>query len=202
MEYLDDDGNRRRHNLNFLCDDADTNAADFHFVLTVWVDCFRLFFLNQRFDRIDVWSDGGPHHFKTRFCQFMWHVLSRCKFASKRITHHFFAAYHGHSLADAHAAAVKRTLRSAYHTSELERISRLPTATWGPASAADLAALLHEANANTSVKVYPDIDRNGEQKPNVRAIPGIKSYHCFEYFQGECRAFVHTGDAQSTPFTF
>jgi hypothetical protein len=202
LEYLDESGARIRRNLNFLCDDHDTNDADFYFVLTVWVDLFQSEHLNERFDRIDIWSDGGPHHFKTRFCQFMWHVLSRTRFDQKPIRHHFFASYHGHSLADAHAAAVKRTLRSAYSISELQRITRQATAGWGPASAADLAALLPDACSNTQVKVYPDIDRNWEHKDDVRAIPAIKSYHCFEYQGGQCQAFECTGDANSVSFTF
>ena len=202
LEYLDEFGSRVRRNLNFICDDYATNDADFYFVLTVWVDLFQSEQLNDHFDCIDVWSDGGPHHFKTRFCQFMWHVLSGLRFSQKPIRHHFFASYHGHSMADAHAAAVKRTLRSAYSISELQRITRQATAGWGPASAADLAVLLPDACANTQVKVYPTIDREWKQKEDVCAIPAIKSYHCFEYQGGQCKAFVRTGDSNSISFTF
>ena len=49
-EYLDESGARIRRNFNFLCDDPDTNDADFHFVLTVWVDLFQSERLNDRFD--------------------------------------------------------------------------------------------------------------------------------------------------------
>ena len=137
LEYLDESGARIRRNLNFLCDDHDTNDADYDFVLTVWVDLFQSERLNERFDRIDVWSDGGPHHFKTRFCQWMHHALSELRFGQKRISHHFFASYHGHSLADGHAAVIKRAPHTRYKMTQLERLTKNPTATWGPATVDD-----------------------------------------------------------------
>jgi hypothetical protein len=62
-----------------------------------------------------------PHHFKTRYCQWMWHWLSTHRFSNKRISHPFFASYHGHSLADAHAASIKRFIRTDYKMSQLQR---------------------------------------------------------------------------------
>jgi len=53
----------------------------------------------------------------------MWHWLSKNKFGQKRISHHFFASYHGHSLADAHAASIKRSMRTDYNRSQLQRFS-------------------------------------------------------------------------------
>jgi len=71
LEYLNSEGARIRENLDFLCDCPDTNANDYHFVLHVWLLLFQRKQFNAFFDSIDVWTDGGPHHFKTRFCQWM-----------------------------------------------------------------------------------------------------------------------------------
>ncbi len=47
------------------------------------------------------WTDGGPHYFKTRYCQWTWSWLSTQRFAGRRISHHFFAPFSSHSLAHA-----------------------------------------------------------------------------------------------------
>lgn len=145
MEYRDENNQRQRHNIDFLCA-ADTNKHDYHFVLQTWVYLFLKENFNERFDRIDIWTDGGPHHFKTRFCQFTWHVLSSIRFDSKPIVHHFFPSYHGHSLADAHAAVMKRALNTCYNTSEFLRVTQMPDATWGPATIDELAQILSSSN--------------------------------------------------------
>lgn len=192
LEYLDADSTIVRRNLDFLCTHS-TNKHDYHFVLQVWVNLFLTEKLNRKFDAIDVWSDGGPHHFKTRFCQFMWHALSELRFGHKRITHHFFASYHGHSLADGHAAVIKRALKSRYQITELERATHRSSATWGPASVEEVAAILRANCANTEVTVFTTIERDEERKPTVRGVPSIKAMHCLEYSKGECKAFERTG---------
>jgi hypothetical protein len=64
------------------------------FVLQVWLLLFLSNKLIDHFDSIDIWTDGGPHHFKTRYCQAMWYWLSCCRFAARRSSHHFFASFH------------------------------------------------------------------------------------------------------------
>ena len=91
LEYYNSNGVFVRRNLNFLCTDIDSNKHDYHFVFQVWVWMFLHLKFNQEFDRIEIWSDGDPHHFKTRYCQFMWHILSLLRFDNKTIVHNFFA---------------------------------------------------------------------------------------------------------------
>jgi hypothetical protein len=197
-------GQRERINIDFICDDTASSKSDYHFVLTVWVKLFLDEKLNQRFDSIDVWSDGGPHHFKTRWCQFMWHALSTLRFDKKRITHHFFASYHGHSLADSHAATIKRVLRSQYNLSQMQRLcADTFVLFWGPANALELAPLLAHVGSNTRVHVLPNIDRDKERKPAIQGINLIKSKHCFRYQGGLCYAAELSWDDQpSQQFSF
>jgi hypothetical protein len=199
LEYYNAAAVRTRRNYDFLCT-GDTNKHDFHFVLQVWVWLFKILHLNEHFDRIDLWTDGGPHHFKTRFCQATWHALSVLRFDRKPITHNFFASYHGHSLADGHAAVVKRCLHSQYLLSELERTTHQPDATWGPAGVKEVAEVISRKCANTEVVVFNEIDRDGERRPTVRSIPGIKSYHWFLYQDGKCYAKERSGHAGITEF--
>jgi hypothetical protein len=195
----------------------DSNKHDYHFVLQVWVYLFLHLQLNSFFDRIDIWTDGGPHHFKARYCQFMWHALSTLRFDKKPITHNFFASYHGHSFADGHAAVVKRT-----PLSELQRTTALPGATWGPSNVNEIAELIRgscqntwgpsnvnevadlirENGENTEVVVFNQIDRDDKDKPQVKRVPEIKTLHSLTHKDGECFGKVRTDYPGIKPFAF
>jgi hypothetical protein len=86
LEFINENGARVRQNFDFLCDSQETNTNDYHFVLHVWISLFRFKHLFDHFDSVDIWTDGGPHHFKTRFCQWMWHWFSTQRFGNKRIS--------------------------------------------------------------------------------------------------------------------
>jgi len=193
MEFIDQTGRRCREYLDFLCDCAVTNKNDYHFVLCTWLFLFLRKKLNDFFDSIEIWSDGGPHHFKTRYCQWMWSWLSTHKFSGKRITHNFFASYHGHSLADSHAASIKRVLHSEYHTSQIQRFSSFTSALyWGPTNANEFSSLLTRGCSNTQIHIFPHIDRDPKLKPRISSIKEIKKKHCFVYEANTCRAFEET----------
>jgi hypothetical protein len=185
LEFMEH-GRRIRQNLDFLCDCADTNTNDYHFMLHVWLTIFHFKQLLSHFDSIDIWTDGGPHHFKTRYCQWMWSWLSNHRFDSRRITHHFFASYHGHSLADAHAASIKRVIRTDYNYSQLQRFAHAALAIyWGPENAVAMSQLLKKC-CNTEIAVFPSIDRDPALKPDPSKIVHIKRQHRFDYEQGKC----------------
>ncbi len=201
LEYISN-GKRMRENIDFLCDCQESNKNDYHFVLTVWLLLFHYKKLNDHFDSIEVWSDGGPHHFKTRYCQWMWHWLSTQKFNNKRISHHFFASYHGHSLADAHAASIKRLIRTEYNMSQLQRFdTTLLAIYWGPEDAVQLGGLLKKCS-NTQICVFPHIDRDPALKPDPFRIPHIKRQHRFDYENGQCFCAELSEGAFKKLFTF
>ena len=201
LEWMEN-GQRQRLNLDYLCG-ADSNNNDYFFVLHVWLKLFRDYKLNERFAVLHIWTDGGPHHFKTRYCQWMWHWMSSNLFSNKPIIHNFFASYHGHSLADSHAASIKRVLKSQYNTSQLQRFSPTTSALyWGPGDASDFAALLSHACSDTHVHVFPDIDRDPALKPQVSHVDAIKSQHCLIYAAGTCAASIDSVSASALPFSF
>src|SRR4051812_29500003 len=103
-------------------------------------------------------------------CQWMWHFLSTYRFNRKPIYHHFFASYHGHSLADGHAASIKRVLHTQYNTSQLQRFSPTTSALyWGPSNANDFGLLLQQSCDKTKIHIFPTINRDPKLKPNVSA---------------------------------
>jgi hypothetical protein len=201
FEYLDVDGHRRRLYLDFLCDIAGKNQNDYYFVLQVWQLMFDQGAFTP-FNSIDVWTDGGPKHFKTRFCQWMWHYLSFFRFGGQRISHHFFASYHGHSLADTHAASIKQVTRTEYIASQQQRAQGSPASNWGPTSAADLEPILTQHCQDTRVYVLNDIDRGERLKPNIRGLHSIKKQHSFTYEKGTCKASKLTNKGKVRLFGF
>jgi hypothetical protein len=201
LEYISG-GQRMRENIDFLCDCPDTNKNDYHFVLHVWLLLFHFKKLIDHFDCIDVWSDGGPHHFKTRYCQWMWHWLSQTLFSQRRISHHFFASYHGHSLADGHAATIKRLIRTEYNMSQLQRFDTTTLALyWGPADASAVGRLIKKG-VNTEICVIPKIDRDPALKPDPVSLVHIKQQHCFDYKEGLCFRSERSAGTEKKRFSF
>lgn len=202
LEYIEADGKRVRLNIDFLCDDPDSNKNDYHFVLQAWIALFLSLKIVDNFDEIDIWSDGGPHHFKTRYCQCMWHWLSQKRFAGKRISHHFFASYHGHSLADSHAASIKRVLRNEFQQSQLQRFNETTLAVlWGPANAQEMSVAMKRCK-DTQIVVFRHIDRDPELKPDPQSLVQIKRQHRFDYEKGLCYAAEPSAGAERTLFSF
>lgn len=203
FEFVEE-GTRQLEYLDFLCDTPHgNNKNDYFFVLEVWLRLFQLYPLCGGFDSVEVWSDGGPHHFKTSYCQWMWHLLSTACFAGKPITHNFFSAYHGHSLADSHAATDKRILHTEYNSSQQQRL--LPTVDslyWGPSSAADLAALLSAHATKTQAFTLQRIPRDASLKPSIQTVAGIKGKHSFVYAMDTCRYFDRTNEGEGKQFWF
>jgi len=202
LEFIGDDGQHRRQYLDFTCDIKGINKNDYFFVHAVWQRLFQLKVFDQ-FDSLEIWSDGGPHHFKTRYCQWMWHHLSTIYFKGKRITHNFFASYHGHSLADSHAGRVKQVIKSEYISSQQSRMTNHNQPTyWGPSSANDIQLILHKRVEHTSATVLDTIDRDAALKPNVAGIVDIKQKHCFVYEGNLCSASEMTNDGKPQFFRF
>jgi hypothetical protein len=186
LEYINNNGERIRQYCDFICDHHKTNKNDYYFVYQVWQYIMNVPLIHT-FDEILIWSDGGPHHFKTRYCQWMWHHLSTCYFKQKRITHNFFAAYHGHSLADAHAAKGKQAIKYEYiHSQQTRMNNSARNSYWGPRSSLDIKMILDKKIENTTAIVLPIIDRDDELKPRIAGLPNIKQYHSFTYEGNHC----------------
>ena len=205
LEFLNETGRRQRQYMDFLCDIKKVNTNDYFFVNVVWQQLMQLD-LAAQFDSIEIWSDGGPHHFKTRYCQWSWHHFSSCYFQGKRITHNFFAAYHGHSLADSHAGRDKQVIKAEYLSSQHSRLQLLPLSArpvyWGPSSARDVQIILQKKIENTTAVVLADIDRDPQLKPAVAGLPNIKQYHSFFYENNRCYMAELTNDGNPTSFRF
>src|SRR5690242_19745083 len=65
----------------------------------------------KKVSKINVWSDGGPHHFKITPTLYLFSIIS--KIMKKKIRMNFFEAYHGHSVCDASAAHLKQIIKRA-----------------------------------------------------------------------------------------
>jgi hypothetical protein len=196
VEGLNEKGQLVRRYLDLLCDDKATKTNDYYFTFHSWYYLFRQtsFFTGK--SHIIAWSDGGPKHFKTRFFQYLLSHLS-CRF-STRITHHLFAAYHGHSIADGHAARVKSALNRSFIASEQDRLAG--KLNYGPRNARDTATVIQ--NDITSVHVFDSLSRLPIYKPTIHPIPDIKQYHCFDHNQGMLTLRKLSSDATGMQHVF
>jgi hypothetical protein len=69
----------------------------------------------------------------------------------------YFASYHGHSIADGHAASIKRVIRSEYNTSQLQRFNSADMVIyWRPANAQEMGRLLQRKCGQTQIMVFPE----------------------------------------------
>ena len=166
--YYRKGGELQCHNIDNFAQESN----DHIFFRRVFLNIFSLDLVNQGADGvrphwIEIWSDGGPKHFKIRRSIFFVCVELKQRHPwLKRVTWAFFASHHGKSVNDAHAAVVKRTLW---------RLAREGCRTEGPRQLADVAAHLK----NTDSYYFDKFDR--EQQFNVSSIPGIKTSHFFEW---------------------
>ncbi len=120
----------------------------------------------NRFEDIQIWSDGGPKHFKTNKALAFFSLMHRRTL--KKLSWHFFASYHGHSICDRHAAHGKRLIKSAINTGRT------------PQGVESFAESLNCLN-RTTVEILVD---RANPILEVNKLKGIKSFHCFQ-FAGE-----------------
>lgn len=175
---------------NFLCDDpASTN--DFHFVRQAWDHAMTNGFFDD-FDTIHLWSDGATKHFKQCYAISYFSTINETY--GKEIAYNFFASYHGHSLADGHAASFKSKLRKAAKEEggRREKLVQDLTAgkessdaelkmTIGPTNAREAADVIQKSIGNARCVAFDKINKDPSLKPDVSRIPHIKSYHRFEF---------------------
>lgn len=62
------------------------------------------------FDEVNIWSDGGPAHFKIYWTQFEM-TEWQARYPSPKITWDFFWAHRGHNMCDGHAGVLKAKVR-------------------------------------------------------------------------------------------
>ena len=140
LEYKDENNNMKRIDLNFLCDDPNTNNNDAYYVAHTWYYLYNHTNFIRPFSNIILFSDTGPHHFRTRHNQYLLHLLSEGY--EKYMSHNMFCPGHGHSIADGHAAHIKRIIKYAFIGSEGERKKGIQID--GPTNAKEVKTLLNK----------------------------------------------------------
>lgn len=137
---------------------------DILFVDEAWKLVFReAGLLSSRF--IEIWSDGGPKHFKITSNLCMW-LKIQMQLEQCDIRYNFFASYHGYSCCDASASHLKRHLIS-YRRNVSEPIDSVRKFT-------EVAKTAPFINLNT-ITVTLSI------RPTPKTIHGIKKCHSFKF---------------------
>jgi hypothetical protein len=127
-------------------------------------------YLPHNIQRLYVFSDGGPHHFKIWKTINLFHYLS--KMYEIPIEYHFFESYHGSSLCDAHAGHVKKAIR--YLIRDGTKITTLE----------ELMPKLIKLDLKNATfeKMIP---LNESLIEELKKVPGLKKLYKFEY-DGKC----------------
>jgi len=124
---------------------------------------------------------------------------------NKYIQHHFFASYHGHSIADGHAGSVKTAVKKKFIEMEGERRRHNSSQVDGPINASQVQQIIDNRfeNGNVFTYVFEQINRNEILKLDVDSIPQIKSYHRFDHFpSGQCNLYVTSQSNESISHQF
>jgi hypothetical protein len=94
-------------NFHFIAPNSSVHN-DIVFVMNAWIQLLNLEILP--YSHIEIWSDGGPKHFKISSCMYFFSVL-QVIFPKKEISYNFFTSNHGHGVCDAAASHIKNKIR-------------------------------------------------------------------------------------------
>jgi hypothetical protein len=188
-------GGRYVYNIDYMCAEAGAEGNDTGYVKEV-LEQLLLTDIFDRFDRIDIFTDGGGKHFKnvyTMQAMARW-LMERWVEVKKRPAPLFVwnvtAAYHGRGVADGHGGAISQSL-------DRERRNRLQQHLPIPKTPADIKEVIESKCANSSVVVLERIPRPAEGRVDLESLEGkIKSMYQFVFVSpqpAQAQANMHQG---------
>jgi hypothetical protein len=166
--------------IDNLCERAGTEGNDTCYVREAMRDAIKKGMFDG-FERVDLFSDGGPKHYKSVYAMRMmadwydWWDELRPGVAIPELWWNFTAPYHGHGVADSHAGIISQMLC---------RRQKSGQGTWygvggGPANATEIAAMVTEMK-NTVPVVFNKIERP-EYRTDLWPLETIKKHFQFRF---------------------
>lgn len=140
-----------------------TDANDVHFVVRVWEYLLKNNILQQHtttpIKTIELWSDGGPHHFKySGTLHYFSTLFARYNI---KINYNFYESYHGHNICDAAASHAKSAIKRYQLNDAIPCYTAVDLckaiATTKNASAVPLSFLPYFSKTQVTVKTYDGI---------------------------------------------
>ena len=173
-------GGRYVYNIDYVCAEAGAEGNDTGYVKEVLEQLLLTDFFD-RFDRIDIFTDGGGKHFKNVYTM---HTMAKWlterwvevkQRAAPLFVWNVMAAYHGRGVADGHGGVISRSL-------DRERRNRLQQHLPIPKTTADLKEVIENKCANSTVVVLERIPRPAEGRMDLESLEGkIKSMNQFVF---------------------
>lgn len=137
----------------------------------------------------EIWSDGGPKHFKN--CYTMRFAFDFFRRNDINARWHYFEPHHGHNLCDSHNGKISQSKRDSDVSNNV-------------ISTADaLKELIELKLSNTTCIIMDNIDRSDESFRDVDQLKGIQKYRYFEFqlaLKGQIRARELTGEGEWCTF--
>jgi hypothetical protein len=166
--------------IDNLCERAGTAGNDTCYVREAMRDAIKKGMFDG-FERVDLFSDGGPKHYKSVYAMRMmadwydWWDELRPGVVIPELWWNFTAPYHGHGVADSHAGIISQMLC---------RRQKGGQGTWygvggGPANATEIAAMVAEMK-NTVPVVFNKIERP-EYRTDLWPLETIKKHFQFRF---------------------
>lgn len=132
--------------------------------MATWEHMFKNNTIPPNIKTIEVWSDGGPKHFKMKECMYYFSTLQHRY--NTTITYNFYQSYHGHNSCDAAASHAKKRIN------EQQRDNNIPLNT-----ATDLVGPINTLK-HTFAQLAPSMQKSTLQ---VSKMDGIKSYFMYKF---------------------
>lgn len=172
------DGSLSTEYRHFIGNKNDSN--DVYFTVKVWNILKQSGAFNC--EKLDIWTDGGPKHFKLSSLLFFFSVLQQ-EYQSCNITYNYFESYHGHGICDVLAAQAKKLFRRIISENE----KNFNTAT-------DVVNVICQLSGHRAERIG-NIDRTLIMK--VGTMSGIKSYWKYRFPKcGQVAAFIQEEQQQ------
>lgn len=152
-----------KHQYHHFVAESSDISNDIVFVICCWEILAGSILLDD-YEQIDIWSDGGPKHFKISACMQYFSQLQTLR-STQKIVYNFFFAYHGHGICDTAASHAKRAMLL-HEKNKQEPIS----------------------NARKAVEIINNIPKHYSQlvtptpeKIQVKTMQAIRTYHKFTF---------------------
>jgi hypothetical protein len=161
--------------ITYTAPDQETKN-DIRFVVGAWMRLIRDYLLG--FNTIQIWSDGGPKHFKITACLVFFSAV-QTTLVGKKVVYHFFPSYHGHSVCDGMASHLKKKLKTELMDKNM----------WIDSSE-DLLKIFDRIKEYENYLV--DLDSS---KHTCQTLHGIRSFHMFTFSRsGKIKCFKTSED--------
>ena len=185
--YDPDADNKEAFSAEHFIAQTSDNTNDKQFVFGVWQQILEKRLLDG-ISVLEIWTDGGPKHFKIRSVLHFYAFMALDHSAIRVYRYNFFVENHGHSVCDGAAGQFKKRLLNVRLTGNLILKDG--------AAVAEIAKQVKNHSGTVARRQEDEIDDD-----LLSPMDGMKSYYCYHFYPldrslVEVWAFKYSSDAE------